>query len=98
GGQARGYDVGKKTTGRKRHITVDAFGLLLVATVTSASVQRPARRPEDPAVSGGAVSPSIGLVWVGAGQTDSIDNTHSCFYVTECKAVRFLTLKGQLAG
>jgi transposase len=37
GGQAR--DMGKKTTGRKRHLVVDTLGLLLVVMVTSASVQ-----------------------------------------------------------
>lgn len=33
----RGYDGGKKITGRKRNIAVDALGLLLAATVTIAS-------------------------------------------------------------
>ena len=32
----RGYDGGKKLTGRKRHIVVDTLGLLLVVLVTSA--------------------------------------------------------------
>ncbi|MCK6586800.1 MAG: IS5 family transposase [Polyangiaceae bacterium] len=35
----RGYDAGKKIKGRKRHLVVDALGLLLVLHVTSASVQ-----------------------------------------------------------
>ena len=35
----RGYDAGKKTGGRKRHIVVDTMGLLLVVMVTAASVQ-----------------------------------------------------------
>lgn len=34
----RGYDGGKKITGRKRHIAVDTLGLLLVVVVTAASV------------------------------------------------------------
>ena len=34
----RGYDAGKKITGRKRHMAVDTLGFLLVV-VTSASVQ-----------------------------------------------------------
>src|SRR3954453_15892827 len=33
----RGYDGGKKITGRKRHIVVDTLGLLLVVLVTVAS-------------------------------------------------------------
>lgn len=38
----RGYDAGKKTMGRKRHILVDTLGLLLVVVVTAASVSDPA--------------------------------------------------------
>jgi transposase len=36
---SRGYDAGKKTNGRKRHIAVDSLGLLLVVVVTVASIQ-----------------------------------------------------------
>lgn len=39
GGEARGYDAGKKITGRKRHLVVDTMGLLLAVVVHSASVQ-----------------------------------------------------------
>lgn len=39
GEKERGYDAGKKVKGRKRHVVVDALGLLLVLHVTSASVQ-----------------------------------------------------------
>ena len=39
GGAARGYDAGKKVTGRKRHLIVDTLGLLLMVLVTAASVQ-----------------------------------------------------------
>ena len=35
----RGYDSGKKVSGRKRHILVDTLGLLLAVVVTSASIQ-----------------------------------------------------------
>ena len=38
GGEERGYDGGKKGTGRKRHIVVDTLGLLLAVVVTSARV------------------------------------------------------------
>ncbi|MER5728979.1 transposase [Streptomyces sp. NPDC002138] len=34
----RGFDVGKKVNGRKRHIVVDTLGLLLAVAVTAASV------------------------------------------------------------
>jgi putative transposase len=33
GGGERGYDAGKKITGRKRHLAVDTLGLVLVAVV-----------------------------------------------------------------
>lgn len=39
GGEDRGYDGGKKITGRKRHIAVDTLGLLLCVVVHAASVQ-----------------------------------------------------------
>ena len=39
GGEARGYDAGKKTSGRKRHIVVDVMGLLLTVCVHSAGEQ-----------------------------------------------------------
>jgi transposase len=36
---SRGYDAGKKTNGRKRHIAVDTNGLLLAVVVTMAGIQ-----------------------------------------------------------
>jgi len=39
GGDERGYDGGKKTFGRKRHILVDTLGLLLLVAVHSAGIQ-----------------------------------------------------------
>jgi putative transposase len=39
GGEWRGYDGGKKITGRKRHIAVDTLGLLLVVVVHGADWQ-----------------------------------------------------------
>jgi putative transposase len=39
GEEQRGYDAGKKVKGRKRHVVIDALGLLLAVHVTSASVQ-----------------------------------------------------------
>src|SRR4028118_351617 len=38
GGEARGYDGGKKVRGRKRHLLVDTDGLVLKAKVHSAKV------------------------------------------------------------
>jgi transposase len=41
-----GWDNGKKANGRKRHIAVDALGLVLAVVITAASVQdRDAARP-----------------------------------------------------
>jgi putative transposase len=39
GGPERGYDAGKKITGRKRHIVVDTLGLVLAVVVHSAGIQ-----------------------------------------------------------
>lgn len=74
GGQARGFDMGKKTTGRKRHLVVDTLGLLLVVMVTAASVQdRPGGRKILQLVADRF--PSIALVWADGGYANSIDNT-----------------------
>ena len=42
----RGYDGGKKSTGRKRHIIVDTLGLVLVVLVTVASADDGTIAPE----------------------------------------------------
>ncbi len=39
GALTRGFDAGKRTNGRKRHVIVDTTGLLLMVIVTAASVQ-----------------------------------------------------------
>ena len=38
-GGIRGYDAGKKVTGRKRHLAVDTLGLILAVVVHRADVQ-----------------------------------------------------------
>jgi transposase len=74
GGQDRGFDAGKKTTGRKRHLVVDTLGPLLVVMVTSASVQdRPGGRKILQRLADRF--PSIALVWADGGYANSIDNT-----------------------
>ena len=73
-GEQRGYDAGKRTTGRKRHLAVDTMGLLLVVMVTSASVQDKA---------GGRLVlrkladgfRAVGLVWADGGYANSIDSS-----------------------
>ncbi len=37
GGEQRGYDGGKRITGRKRHIAVDTLGLVMAVVVPTAS-------------------------------------------------------------
>jgi transposase len=73
GGEARGFDAGKRTTGRKRHVIVDTMGLLLVVAVTSASVQDRAggravlaRLP--------ASFRTVSLVWADGGYANSVDS------------------------
>jgi transposase len=66
GAATRGYDAGKKTNGRKRHIVVDTIGLLVIVMVTAASVQ-----DRDGAQSALAALrkafPTISLVWADGG-------------------------------
>ena len=72
GGQDRGYDAGKRTRGRKRHLVTDTLGLLLVVMVTSASVQD---RHGGKAILDrlAARFPSIALIWADAGYANQID-------------------------
>ena len=39
GGPERGYDAGKKVSGRKRHLLVDVLGLLIACVVHAANIQ-----------------------------------------------------------
>jgi putative transposase len=45
-GGIRGYDGGKKLSGRKRHLLVDTLGLVLTATVHAADIQDRAAVPQ----------------------------------------------------
>ncbi len=45
-GGERGYDGGKKITGRKRHLAVDTLGLLLAVVVTTAATDDAAAAPK----------------------------------------------------
>jgi transposase len=63
---SRGYDAGKKVTGRKRHIAVDTLGLLLCVLVTAASVQdRDGARPLLGLLAGACGR--VRLVWADGG-------------------------------
>jgi putative transposase len=66
GGEARGYDGGKKVRGRKRHLLVDTEGLVLKAKVHSAKV------PDQDGIklvleSAHDRLPSLSHLWVDAG-------------------------------
>ncbi len=74
GGEARGFDAGKRTTGRKRHLIVDTMGLLLVVAVTSASVQdRAGGRAVLTRLAAGFRT--VSLVWADGGYANSVDST-----------------------
>jgi putative transposase len=69
GGPARGYDGGKRVKGRKRHILVDALGLVLAVRVHAADVQdRAGARLLVGAVAHDEL-PALGLVWADQGYT-----------------------------
>lgn len=72
GGTARGFDAGKRVTGRKRHLLVDTLGLLLVCVVHAASVQdRAGGRRVLEGVPGRF--PLLGKVWADGGYANEID-------------------------
>jgi putative transposase len=71
GKASRGYDAGKKVNGRKRHIAVDACGLLLVVLVTGAGVQdRDAARLLLCTLR--TCFPTISLVWADGGYSGQL--------------------------
>jgi transposase len=72
GGEAIGYDAGKRVRGRKRHLLVDTNGLVLKSVVHSASVQD---RAGAKLVLAGLheTFPLVGLVWVDGGYVNSVD-------------------------
>ncbi|MBX9933697.1 MAG: IS5 family transposase [Methylobacterium sp.] len=63
GGTERGYDGGKKTTGRKRHILVDTAGLLLLAHVHAANVHDTVGAREMVEAASPSALPRLDLVW-----------------------------------
>src|SRR5258708_535967 len=62
-GGERGYDGGKKITGRKRHFAVDTMGLLLAVVVTSASVDDGRAAPKVLAPLTAEKYPRLKIVW-----------------------------------
>ena len=69
GGPARGYDGAKRLKGRKRHLLVDATGLVLLAAVHAADLHdREGGRLLISTRPGGAL-PCLELVWADGGYT-----------------------------
>ncbi|WP_431787585.1 transposase [Streptomyces sp. G9] len=70
----RGYDVGKKVPGRKRHVVTDSLGLLLAVAVAAANVgDRAAAVPLLERVR--AAHRSLCLIWAGAAATRACSST-----------------------
>ena len=63
GGEARGYDAGKKIKGRKRHIVVDTMGLLLAVVITGAEVDDARAAPAALASLSDHDFPRLQLLW-----------------------------------
>ena len=66
--RSRGYDAGKKVNGRKRHLAVDAGGLLLAVVVTIAGIQDRDGAVRLPAALRARFS-TIALIWADGGYT-----------------------------
>jgi putative transposase len=62
-GGARGFDGGKKVTGRKRHFAVDTLGLLLAVAVTAASVDDGRAAPQVLGQLQGPQYPRLAKLW-----------------------------------
>jgi putative transposase len=62
-GGERGYDGGKKITGRKRHVSVDILGLLLAVVVTSAAIDDAVAAPQVLGQLGSDTHPRLAVVW-----------------------------------
>jgi putative transposase len=63
-GGERGYDGGKKVNGRKRHISVDVLGLLLVVFVSRAAIDDAVAAPQVLKPLGQTTSPRLEVIWV----------------------------------
>jgi putative transposase len=63
GGPARGYDAAKRTAGRKRHILVDAAGLILLAHVHAADLHDRLGAQALIGQAGPSEFPRLELVW-----------------------------------
>ena len=62
-GGARGYDGGKHVNGRKRHISVDVLGLVLVIVVSSAAIDDAMAAPQVLQHLGSTTYPRLEVIW-----------------------------------
>lgn len=62
-GGTRGYDGGKKITGRKRHLVVDTLGLIVAVLVTAANVDDAAAAPQVLKGLSRANYPRLQVIW-----------------------------------
>ncbi len=84
---SRGWDNAKKVNGRKRHIAVDAMGLLLAVVITAASVQdRDAARPLLWNLH--RASRHIRLIWADAVYTGKLSAWAASMKMTLCIVAR----------
>lgn len=83
-GGERGFDAGKKVSGRKRHVGVDTLGLLLAVVVTAASVDDAAAAPRVLAQLDAARCPRLEVLWA-----DSKFHNHALNRWVEATAPRW---------
>ncbi len=69
GGPERGFDAGKKTFGRKRHLLVDVSGLILLAHVHAANIHDTAGAKQMVEAAPAADLPRLQHVWADGAYT-----------------------------
>lgn len=69
GGPGRGFDAGKKTFGRKRHLLVDASGLVLLAHIHAASLHDTVGARQMVEMTSPTALPRLELVWADGAYT-----------------------------
>src|SRR5512135_2522496 len=92
--EERGYDGGKKITGRERHIIVDTLGLLLVVVVTAASADDGTIAPEVLGQLTDEHPTRLEKVWADG----KYHNHHLNGWVVETKAGYVVEVVGRPAG
>ncbi len=87
GAGSRGWDQGKKVTGRKRHIAVDTLGLLICVVAGPANVQdRDAARVVLALLR--LVCPTVRLVWADGGYAGELVKTAKRYWSLAVEIVR----------